>query len=82
MDIGDLKARAVKATIGQIIKDPSLSPEISRIMEDLLNANLDTFTHQRTDTSGAVLKLMEISGQADVMTVVDASGTRRYLVFV
>jgi hypothetical protein len=77
-----LAAIAAKKLVEVISNDPDVSPDLRRILTQLMGADLKSLEHRRTDTIGAIETLDAIPGPADLVTLVDAEGTRRYLVFV
>jgi hypothetical protein len=80
-----LAAYTARKMVDLMISDPNTSPELKRILTQLMGADLKTLEHRRSDTETARNLIERMGGDdtpCDLLTVVDADGTRRYLLFI
>lgn len=73
----------------QIVKviqaDPTTSPELKRIISELMGADLKTLHHRKLRDLGEMPDFITEripGGEFDYVTVVDANGRTRHLIFI
>jgi len=80
-----LAAYGAKQLVNMISTDPSINPELKRILKSLMAADMKTLKHESSTVDDAAEYLRDthgLSAKCDVLSVVDGDGHRRFVVFV
>jgi hypothetical protein len=80
-------AYLAKQLVGMVSRDKNVSPDLRRVLGELIGADTKTVTHRRMplDRAARTLEVMQPNGEVtecDYVTVIDANGKTRHLVFL
>jgi hypothetical protein len=84
-----MAAYLAKQLVGMVSSDKNVNPELRRVLQDLMGADMKTVQHRLVDVDeewgvGGVPSPPFLHGESavDYVTVVDANGRTRHLIFL
>lgn len=78
-------AYSARKIVEVVCSDPATSPELRRVLTELMGADLKTLHHRKLDDLGMLpdfISERNPGGEFDYVTVVDANGRTRHLIFL
>jgi hypothetical protein len=81
-----LAAYSARKIVEVFTRDPNVSPQLRRVLGDLIAADMKTFKHSRVSAQIKLtadgMEALEGGVDVDLVTVIDASGKQRILIVV